>query len=181
MKKMFILAGTAAMLFACNSPATDTKMEAGKDSTGAKSTTVDRQERNRQVVMASFEALKTLDADALLKDVAPDATDYNDGSMPPTKSLDSMRANVKGWLSALEYVKAQNTITTSNDDYVMVYADWEGKYKSDIMGMKTAGKTYKVRDVDIFRLNDDGKIIEHRSVQSQDAYLKSMGLAMPKH
>jgi len=40
--------------------------------------------------------------------------------------------------------------------------------------MKTKGKSFKVRDVDIFTFNSDGKITEHRNVQSFETMLNQL-------
>ncbi len=43
------------------------------------------------------------------------------------------------------------------------------------MGIKPTGKSYKVKDVDLFTFNDDGKITEHRSVQSSSTIMMQTG------
>ena len=44
------------------------------------------------------------------------------------------------------------------------------------MGIKATGKPVKFKDVDIFKLNDEGKIIEHSSVQNIGAVLMTAGM-----
>ena len=39
------------------------------------------------------------------------------------------------------------------------------------MGIKASGKPIKFKDVDIFKLNDEGKIVEHYAVQNLQAIL----------
>jgi len=48
------------------------------------------------------------------------------------------------------------------------------------MGMKPTGKSYKLKDVDLFTFNDEGKITEHRSVQSMETMLSQVGAKMKK-
>ena len=43
------------------------------------------------------------------------------------------------------------------------------------MGMKPTGKTFHVKDVDLFTFNDEGKITEHRSVQSLQTMMMQVG------
>jgi predicted ester cyclase len=59
---------------------------------------------------------------------------------------------------------------------VAAYADWTGTFKNDLMGIKASGKPVNLRDVDIFKLNDAGKIIEHRSVQNTGAALMASSM-----
>jgi predicted ester cyclase len=49
-----------------------------------------------------------------------------------------------------------------------------------MMGMPTTGKTYTIPDVDMFLLNEEGKIIEHRSVQSGEVMMRQLGIEPPK-
>ena len=53
-----------------------------------------------------------------------------------------------------------------------------GTFKAELMGMKPTGKSFKVKDVDIYTFNDDGKITEHRSVQSMATMLSQVGAKM---
>jgi predicted ester cyclase len=48
------------------------------------------------------------------------------------------------------------------------------------MGMKATGKAFKIKDVDIFKFNDAGKIIEHRAVQSNETMARQLGMPMPE-
>jgi predicted ester cyclase len=61
----------------------------------------------------------------------------------------------------------------------MVYGEWSGTWKGDLMGMKATGKTFKINDVDIFKFNDAGKMIEHRSVQSGATLGAQIGMPIP--
>jgi predicted ester cyclase len=71
-------------------------------------------------------------------------------------------------------------MTLSDSNHVAVYAVWTGTFKNALMGMKPTGKSFKVPDVDIFTFNADGKITEHRSVQSLGTILTQVGAQM-KH
>jgi predicted ester cyclase len=176
-KTIFILTGSLLYLASCND-----------GSTAGGGTTVDstairkemKEERNKKTAMASIEGVEKRDVDQVLKDVTPDAVDYNNGEFPAAKGIDSIKAGLKAWLDAMGSVKGSNLVYVADGDYVLVYGDWEGKFKSDFMGMKTAGKSYKLKDVDILKFNDDGKIIEHRNVQSNAAMFSQLGIQPPK-
>jgi len=61
---------------------------------------------------------------------------------------------------------------------VFVYADWSGSFKGDFMGLKTPGKSFKFKDVDIFKFDDEGKITEHRAVLFS-TFLKQIASEQP--
>jgi len=139
-----------------------------------------KEERNKQAALASVRAFDNgSGVDAILKDADKDIIDYGDGSMAPAKSLDSTKAGLGMWMKAVPDYKGTDFIAVADGDYVMVYGTWTGTWKNDLMGMKPTGKTFKVADVDIFKFNDAGKVIEHRSVQSNNEAARQMGMKMP--
>jgi predicted SnoaL-like aldol condensation-catalyzing enzyme len=137
-------------------------------------------ERNKKVVMASMEAMMAKNYDQAFKDVAPDVVDYNDGSMPATKGKDSIMNMIKGWMNAFPDNKGNDLKYVADGDWVMVWGEWTGTFKNDFMGTKATNKSYKLKDVDIFKLNDAGQIIEHHNVQSPNTMMQQVGMAPPK-
>jgi predicted ester cyclase len=107
----------------------------------------------------------------MVKDAAPGYVDYGDESMPPSTNLDSTKAFIKMLINSFEDFKASNAQFIADGDYVFYYAEWSGIFKNDLMGLKASGKPLKFKDCDIFKFNDDGKIIEHRSIQNMGALL----------
>jgi predicted ester cyclase len=179
MRKLFITFCSSLLLAtACN---TGTKNEtAGTDSAmgsmtsnAGESKEESKEERNKQVAMESIKAVMNSNADEALKNATPNSIDYYDGSGPPMKGLDSIKAGMKSWLNNMQDYKGENLEAVADGNKVMVYGDWSGTFKGDFMGMKSAGKKFKVKDVDIFAFNDDGKITEHRSVQSMAGMIAS--------
>jgi ketosteroid isomerase-like protein len=130
-----------------------------------------KQQRNKKVVMASMENFMKGDLDATFKDAAPDFVDYADGSIPPIKNLDSLKVFMRMLLSSLEGYKGENLVYFTDGAHVIVHGDWGGVFKNDMMGIKATGKSVTFKDADIFTLNEDGKITEHRSVQNLAAVL----------
>ncbi len=180
MKKTIVLLAVAtALLTACETSTnkaegTDTKMS---DSTNAESAE-SKTERNKKVVMASMDAMMSKNVDEAFKDVATDAVDYGDGSMPPLKGKDSIMNMLKGYVNAFPDNKGNDLKYVADGDWVMVWGEWSGTFKNDFMGMKATNKSYKMKDVDIFRLNDAGQITEHHNVQSPNTMMGQVG-AMP--
>jgi len=174
-KKFLMLAAATCMLAACNNDktaTTDDKMGDEKMSSSAE----DKEERNKKTALASIEGFKSHDVNTILKDAAPDATDYGDGSRPATKGLDSIRPGLTAWLTAFPDVKGENLTAVADGDWVMIWGDWSGTWKGDFMGQKSTGKSYKIKDVDIFKFNDEGKIIEHHNVQSPMPLASQVGM-----
>lgn len=182
MKKTIVLLAVAtALLTACESSTnkaegTDTKMS---DSTNAESAE-SKTERNKKVVMASMEAMMSQKVDEAFKDVAPDVVDYNDGSMPAIKGKDSIMNMIKSWMNAFPDNKGNDLKYVADGDWVMVWGEWSGTFKNDFMGTKATNKSYKMKDVDIFKLNDAGQIVEHHNVQSPNTMMRQVGMAPPK-
>jgi len=180
MKKIFILAVTASLLYACNDSADSTT---STDSSSMKSTTMNdeesKEERNKQTALASVNGFRNRDVEAALKDVDNDAIEYGDGSINPVKGRDSVRKWMEAWFAAFPDLKGDDIMAAADGDHVMVCADWSGTWKNDFMGMKATGKSFKVKDVDIFKFNDAGKIIEHRNIQSHENMDKQLGMSMP--
>jgi predicted ester cyclase len=181
MKKIFILAVTASLLYACNDSADSTT---STDSSSMKSTTMNdeesKEERNKQTALASVNGFRNKDVEAALKDVDNDAIEYGDGSMDPVKGRDSVRKWMVAWHAAIPDLKGDNIMAAADGDHVMVCGDWSGTWKNDFMGMKATGKSFKLKDVDIFKFNDAGKIIEHRNIQSNEVMARQLGMPMPE-
>lgn len=166
MKKLIFLLATPLLIVACNNSKTgDTSI---KDE-GAPA--VSKQERNKKVVMACIDNFNKGDVDASLKDASAQFIDYGDGSMIPINNLDSLKSMFRMIMSTIEGYHAENPQYFADGDYVLVKADWKGTFKKDMMGIKATGKPISMKDVDIFKLNDDGKIVEHNSIQNFGASL----------
>jgi predicted ester cyclase len=182
MKKTIVLLAVAtALLTACETSnnkaeGTDTKMS---DSTNAESAE-SKTERNKKIIMASFDGMASHNVNDMLKDCSADCVDYGDGSMPPVKGKDSIMKMINMWMNAFPDNKGNDLKYVADGDWVMVWGEWSGTFKNDFMGTKATNKSYKMKDVDIFKLNDAGQIIEHHNVQSPNTMMRQVGMAPPK-
>ncbi|AEW03172.1 hypothetical protein A4D02_03980 [Niastella koreensis] len=183
MKKSLLLVAATAILFAaCESNAHKTA-EGGTESKMNDSTAAPKEsksERNKKAVMASYEAMNSHNVGEALKYCTADVVDYGDGSMPPVKGRDSITKMINGWMTAFPDNKASDVKYVADGDWVMVWGEQTGTWKGDFMGMKATNKSYKLKDVDIFKLNDEGQIIEHYNVQSPNTMMMQIGMHMPK-
>ncbi len=173
MKGIFITTALL-LLFACNNKPAETT------ATDAAAPTETKQERNKKIIEASFTAMRNLDAETMAKDMAPDIIDYGDGSMPPLKGTDSVKKYMGMWMAAMESFKAEDVVVVADGDRVWAYGTYTGKFKEDLHGMPVKGKTWTMKDVDMFVMNDDGKITEHRSVQAPEVMMNQLGIKPPK-
>jgi predicted ester cyclase len=172
------LSGTIIAFTACNDDAAKTAGATDTDSNSKKEMSAeDKEERNKQTALASIAGINSHDVNAVMKDVAPGAKDFGDGSMPPA-SLDSSKAMLTQWFTAFPDVKGENLKAVADGEWVMVWGDWSGTWKGDFMGQKATGKSYKIKDVDIFRFNDEGKITEHHYTQNWITSASQIGMKM---
>lgn len=177
MKKVQLLAFAACLFFAaCNDGANNTVADSSNTSGDTtKMTQEDKEERNKRVALESINAINAHNVDGVLKDATPDGIDYGEGSQPPVKGIDSIKVGIKMFLDAFPDYKGDNLQAVADGDYVFVYGDWTGTFKNDIMGTKATGKSFKIRDVDIFKFNDEGKITEHRAIMPWSAVMQQVG------
>ena len=88
--------------------------------------------------------------------------------------------SVQAFMAAFPAYKGENFLVIGDGNHVAVFADYTGTFKNPLMGMKPKGKTFKVKDVDLFTFNDAGKITEHRSVQSNKTIMDMVKAKMKK-
>ncbi len=82
--------------------------------------------------------------------------------------------------TAFPDMKGENLMAISEGNHVAVFGDWSGTFKGEIMGMKPTGKSFKIKDVDLYTFNDKGQITEHRSVQSMQTMMLQVGAKINK-
>jgi len=148
------------LILACNDRSKSNATNAERDHVAQEN----KEERNKQVALECIRAWSSGNMNLILSHTATNAVDYGDGSTPPARGIDTMKMFMNDWRFAVNEYRASNEIAVADSNYVFVYADWDGSFKANFMGMKTAGKSFHFRDVDIFAFNDVGKVIEHRAV-----------------
>jgi len=146
----------------------DTSKATGADKMSAAG---DMLEKNKSTALASIQGFVNHDLNAVLKDVAPDFVDYGDGSMTPIKGMDSCKAAIQSFLSAFPDIKGENLMALAEGDQVAVVGDWSGTFKGKMMNMEPTGKSFKMKDVDLFTFNGNGQITSHRSIQSMSTIM----------
>lgn len=141
-----------------------------------------KEERNKQIVRASMDAMSKYDVDEGLKTTAAGVVDYGDGSHPPIKGLDSVKSMIKQWMgsskAAFPDMKASNIVLAASGDTVLAWSEYSGAWKGAFMGQKPNGKSFRMYGVDYFILNDEGKIISHRTTPGDAEMAKQIGIKM---
>ena len=172
MKRLLSILATIYLFAASctNAPGTASDKDSSKaagptmgPSTGGTSEMI---EKNRATALAALQGFINHDANAVLKDVAPDFVDYGDGSGPPAKGTDSCKAFIQTYFTAFPDIKGENLMAVAEGNHVAVFGDWSGTFKGKMMNMEPTGKSFKIKDADLFTFNNNGQITEHRSVQS---------------
>ncbi len=135
-----------------------------------------KEDRNKATAMRVIDGYNNRSSDAIFAAIDSSYTEYGDGSMPSMHYSDSMKINLQSFMDAFPDLKGSDFITVADGDYVIVYGTWSGSWKKDFMGMKATGKSFKVQDADIFKFNEEGKLIEHRGVQSHEVLAKQIGM-----
>jgi predicted ester cyclase len=139
----------------------------------------EKEERNKQIALASVKAVSSGDVENACKDLAPDVINYGNGNIPPVQGIDKVKAGMSMFVGAIPIDKTENLVAIADGDWVMVWGEWSGTWKGDMMGQKATGKPFRKKDVEIFRFNNDGKISEHHSVQSFCEVARQIGMKMP--
>lgn len=137
-----------------------------------------KEERNKQTAMNSINGFSQRSVDVVMKDFDKDFIEYGDGSMPPVRGTDSARAGLQSWINAFSDFKGTDITAVADGDYVVIIGTWSGTWSKEFMGMKPTNKSFKVTDADIFKFNDAGKIIEHRTIQSYRIMAEQIGMKM---
>ena len=136
--------------------------------------------RNKKVALRILEGYgkRNLDSIQRSEDFDKNFVDYGDGTTAPIKGIDSTKTALKNWLEAFPDYAGSNFIAVSENNYVMVYAEWNGTWKNPLNGKKPTGKAFKINDVDIFKFNEEGKITEHRDIQPFLSTAMQIGMGM---
>ena len=182
MKKVFLAAFAALSFVACNNATTD-HTTAANDTTKMNNTNNSEEaneQRNKETALASERAFDNTNAiNVVFKDADRNFVEYGDGSGRPIKSVDSVKAFLKDWLTAIPNYRGSDFTAVAEGNKVMVYGTWKGTWKNDLMGQKATAKSFTVKDVDYFTFNADGKMIEHRNVVPMSEIAQQIGLKMP--
>lgn len=163
-------------LFACNENSGNVESGPDKADSSKAEKEESREDRNKKLVKEFTAAMNDHNLDKALAMLADNAVDYGDGSQPALKGKDSIRAGMDKWLTAFPDFKGSKLKYFADEDQVVVIGEWSGTFKKDLGKIKATGKSFKFQDADIFTLNDEGKITEHRFIQPDATLFGQLGV-----
>lgn len=142
-----------------------------------KTISLSRVDQNKEVALSAVEALDRHDVDAIFKDCTPDFLDYGTGSSKPVP-VEPGKQFFKAFVNAFPDYTVSDTKCVADDEWAMVWCNCSGTWKNEFMNQKPTGKSFKFPDVDIFRFDDDGKIVEHHNIVDFSYIFKQVGIQM---
>jgi hypothetical protein len=83
----------------------------------------EKEERNKQIALASVKAVSMGDVENACKDLAPDVINYGNGNLPPVKGMDKVKAGMSMFVGALPIDKSGNLVAVADGDWVMVWGE----------------------------------------------------------
>lgn len=180
MKQIITIAAAFIMLSACNqSESTNGMSTDSSSSINNKNDVNSKEEKNKQIAVNGVIGFISGDT-TYLTQTDPNCIDYNDGTMPPIKGIDSIRTvdtkMMSLWRTAFPDIKMNNVSAMANGDSVLVWEEYSGTSKGDFMGQKPTGKSFDVYQVDYFVFTPDGKILEHRMTPNFNEVAKQIGM-----
>ena len=155
MIKHFLCLGVLSVaLFSCNS---DTKQTITNDDSH-EMTQTQKNERNKTIALGCIHAFQVKDDEFIVSHNADNVVNIVSGR--PVYGLDSCRILLQGYHSMIKEYKPGNTIASADSDYVFVFMYVDITYNK-------SPETTRNKSVQIFRFNDEGKIVMHSSVDEQ--------------
>lgn len=131
--------------------------------------------RNEQTAMLSIQAFNSHNVNEILKSWDSLAVDDGDGTWHPIVGIDSIKYIYSLVLKGIPDIKVDSLKTlTDNGEHVIVTGQWSGTFKND--SLKGTGTKISFWNGDFFTFNENGKIIRHKSIQSNLAALAKLGL-----
>ena len=115
--------------------------------------------------------------DDCAKLIAADAIDHMGDQN--VVGADNIMAAVRAFAAAFPDSHFEIEKITATGDLVMAYGTWSGTQQGDFSGFKATNKMYSIKDVDMLRVNAEGKLTEHWAVQEGCAMAGQLGWVMP--
>lgn len=111
------------------------------------------QKRNKQIALECIRAFERGDVDYIISHHAKDFVNYTNR---PMHGIDSTTIALRQGRNMLKQYKSSNELALADNNYVFVYQNVDVSLKTD-----STGKTHHAKAVEIFKFNEEGKIIVH--------------------
>ncbi len=95
--------------------------------------------------------------------LAADRVDYQDYGLPPgaANGHEGFKRVLGGFLEAFPDLHLEIEFMIAEGDRLMNHISTTGTHTGPFMGMPATGKKFKVNGTDIFRFNNEGKVVGH--------------------
>jgi predicted ester cyclase len=127
-------------------------------------------QKNLDAMKGVRQAIESKDLTKLGDFISNDAVDHS-GEHGEINGLDSIKMGLQAWTSMADE-KAEVIKELADDEYVMSWIHYKGKYKTDGEGHK-AGQTFDLESVEVAKFSD-GKITEHWSMMQPADVMKML-------
>jgi hypothetical protein len=151
-KQILLTGAMSIVLIACNN---ELKQKSVADST-PKMTQYQKDQRNKDITLKCISAYAAKDSDYILAQNADNVVNIYEGR-PPIHGIDSARIILREAFKMIKDYKPSNQVVLADSNYVFVfqYIDISNNKNDD---------TWNAKQVEIFKFNDEGKIILHNGV-----------------
>jgi predicted ester cyclase len=95
-----------------------------------------------------------------------------------TEGIEAITASVKRMRMAMPDMYSRIEAIVAEGDKVACYIKWGGTHKGPMMKIPPTGKTVKLEQIDMYRI-EDGKVIERRVAGDRLSLLEQLGVAPP--
>ena len=107
--------------------------------------------------------------------------DYTDYGLPPgmANGNEGFKRVLGPFIEAFPDFRLDVQFAVTDEDRTVLYVSTSGTHKGQFMGAAPTGRKFKVNGADIFRFNDEGKVIAHWGVFDTFGMLAQLGLLPP--
>jgi predicted ester cyclase len=139
-------------------------------------------DENLSVVKRVFEASNSSDISRVHEFISPQYFNHESQADPirsklrgPEEFIDTVSA-LRSAIADLHYEEQE---IFAADDKAALVAKVTGKHTGKFFGIPPTGNNISYQAVHIFRIGDDGKIVEHRAIRDDLSLMMQLGVAGP--
>lgn len=100
---------------------------------------------------------------------------WHGGALGTVAGVDTIVPILGGFIGALEDIHAEEQDVIASDDLVALRLVVAGVHKGNLLGVPPTDRSIEWNAVDIYRINDDGKISEQWAFEDLAAILSQVG------
>ncbi len=163
MKKFILCTAIMAVVFSCNNPSSTTASNSNDNS---------QQEKNIANNKKVYPAIETGDTSPIDTLIANDAVDHDGPQGTEIKGKDSIIHMLSDIHNHFNNLKLDVISSAANGDYIFTLIHMTGTTADSTMGMP--GMNIDQKGVDVIKLNDENKMVEHWGFTEDQEVVKEM-------